>query len=270
MLAMQMTAPPPEQLHAALARCFAAPPMRELPQLLDVLEPALWATPAARHARPIPRVVLSRALWKLAEVHLDAGRPAPPRLAGLLPAVFGCTFEELRCLRGVRARPWQLVARDFGILDYAVDAGRDDDAGRDYAEISLTVDCPVGELQALLDPKQWATRAALFWHRIDRVRAGVFSASFKLPGSGRNAPLPVQVVIAQRRTAVGFDAEVTVSPRDGRAAFDCGAHITLETPRGGAWTTRITQRKELRGGEPFADVLAYWTQAETLCLALPA
>lgn len=261
---MQMTVPTPEQLHAALARCFAAPPVPEVPRLLGVLEPAFWAPPAPRRARPIPRVVLSRALWKLAEVQLDADRPAPARLARLLPAVFGCTLEELRCLRDVRARPWQLVARDFGILDYAVSAGPD------AAEISLTVDCPVAELESMLDPKQWATRAALFWHRIDRRRSGAFAAWITLPGSGRPAPLPVQVAIAQRRTAVGFDAEVTVSARDARATFDCVARITLETPRGGAWTTRITQRKALHGGAAISDLLAYWTQAETLCLALPA
>jgi hypothetical protein len=263
MLALQMTAPPPEQLHAALARCFAAPPVQELPRLLGVLEKELWSHHTVRRGVPVPRAVLSRALWKLAEAQLNADGPAPARLARLLPAVFGCTLEELRCLRGVRARPWQVMARDFGVLDYAVDSGPD------YAEISLTVDCPFAALQSMLDPARWVTRAALFWSKVGPRRSGAFSAGFKLPSAKRSAPLPVRVTIAQHATSLGFDAEVTVAARDARAPFDCVARITAETPRGGAWTTRVTQRKQLRGGRPIAENLAYWTQAETLCLALP-
>jgi hypothetical protein len=262
MLAMQMAAPPPGHLHAALARCFAAPQRRELPHLLGVLEQELRSPHAARKTMPVPRVVLSRALWKLAEVQLDVDGPAPARLARLLPALFGCTLEELRCLRDVRARPWQVLARDFGILDYSIRSDPGD------AEISLVVDRPIAALHTMLDPKRWATRAALFWTNVGPVRSGAFRARFKLPSPG-SQPVPVRVRLEQQATSVGFDAEVTIAGHNTRTAFDCVARISVETPRGGAWTTRITQRKALRGGGPIADMLTYWTQAETLCLALP-
>jgi hypothetical protein len=263
---MQMTAPPPPELRAALARCFVAPlPSEEIAALAAVLAAELHSAAAAPHESAIPRAVISLALWQLAEQHLSSEAKVPAPLAELVPAVFGCTLYELRCLRRARAEPWPLLARDYGILAYDVPLATD------HAEISMVIDCPFALLPDLLDPRRWTTRASLFWSDIDTVKSEPgelqFTARFTLPDS--RADVPVEVAIAHRLTPFGLDAELKIRARDRSEALDYDAHLHAGTPRGGAWTTRITRQTKRLAGTPANEMLAYWTQAETLCLALP-
>ncbi|MDX2169759.1 MAG: hypothetical protein SF182_22000 [Deltaproteobacteria bacterium] len=266
MLAMQMTAPPPEQLHATLARCFAA---RMTPEQLAALVDDLAAElhrPATSDRAPLSRAVVSLALWKLAEHQLASAARPPATLTALLPAVFGCSLDELACLRGMRTHPWQVLARDYGILDYAVRADAE------WCELALVVDCRLNDMPDVFDAQRWATCAALFWGDVRRTRSDAdrveLTATLRLPTSSRGTAVPVQVTVARGATPFQRHAEVTVTSLDRQTSLDCVAHLTAETPRGGAWTTRVTQRKALRSGGPMSGLLPYWTQAETLCLAL--
>jgi hypothetical protein len=270
MLAETMNQPVPQQLHAALARSFAAPHTREqVCALVELLDADLRRPAGERGAEPIPRIVLFLALWRIVERQVPSALSPPHRLQRLVGDAFGCTLAEIDQWRALRVDAWRLIARQFGILDYVWTPPSET---ADCAALSVLVQTPVHELTWILDPIQWTARCALFWSDVTAVEtehAGTqFDALFKPPTSSLEATLPVRVTIEPTATTLGFDATLEVASRDAATPLHCNGFLRAEKEQGRPWTTRITQRKSLLHAPHPSEMLAYWTQAETLCLAL--
>ena len=277
-----------DALHTALWSSYAAvpappaprkgarrpkPPPRGSPLTVDRVSTVLHA-----EARRVPRPLLA-----LATANLVGSRLRDPgdALDTLAVQLLGSSVAELRAAHGAYAQPLLMLAELYGLVDYRWTPLPITAPGRVGGRLELCVQRPFQEMKGVVDPASWFRACGVFWNdttsgngrrlAAKRQQNVELEGQLKLPGHTSGNGIPVTIA-----ATVTFDGLrgvnrfwITGGPID-----HCRGELTVEKEPGRPGATRVTHEKHVRfAAGPLAnfgvETLAYWIQAETLCLLLP-
>lgn len=235
--------------------------------------------------RSVPRPLLSLAVWNVLAQCLQPAfrtqRRAVARLDSLLQYVIGLDLEAASVIYDENSDPLLVLARQYNLIDYRWEWLPQRDLSTAKARLELCVQQDFTTLEKLAEPHAWSTTSP-FWstfraapsQRRTAARSSAAPTNFHgrltLPGAERS--LPVKMKIDRSNTGLSAINDFEILESDD-VAF-CRGFFKVEKELGRPGATRITHEKQVRfSGGQLDDfrigAIAYWLQADTVCLVLP-
>lgn len=232
----------------------------------------------------IPRPLLGLALWNL--LPDDPGDAAPSDLDPLLRRVVDLSLEQTIRIYSENRSPLLVLGRQYGIEDYTWRWQPQHHLSTANAKLEIAVQKTFEEMKDAVFPCRWSSRCPFFWGGLAgpdpaQVKGeghwswkGRVEGPLTLPGGvDEKAPIPAAVEIELSLNPLSAIVEFAVVKND--VVDVCQGYIRVEKELGRPGTTRITHEKQLRFKPGTFDdyrvrTLAYWLQAETVCLVWPS
>jgi hypothetical protein len=247
-----------------------------VPSLLTVLLQAIEeeGNQDDRQRVSVPRPLLGLAAWNLLSPE-NVGNQSFDRL---VRHVTGLSAREVLAIYDQTRSPLLFLARQYNILDYGWAISSRESAVR--ARLEICVQTPFPHLNGVVFPDQWS-RCSLFWAPFefpqppgwskDDSGKQVLTGTLRLPGGVRQGSASVELKVNYQRSGLDSSNEYEIK---GAPIGACKGIFKAEKELGKPGATRITHEKEIDFGQPPSDLhkamLAYWLQAESVCLILPA
>jgi hypothetical protein len=229
----------------------------------------IWQTLA--HAPPsVPHNILRLAVWNLLSSHKEEQSPKNAAFVKRL-------FREPAKLVQQRSQLTRALLPPFpatisGEPRWSVSDTPDGLSAR----IELAVMRPIEDLKVALDPRLWLSESPLFWRKKAASREAIdanagLSVLLALPGAGtQSATLDFQSTEGPFEARVDYRiSNLTGTTREGAVA-SCNGFLQLMKLEGQPGYTRVVLQRTARfNPTPRLDALAYWVQADAVCLVVP-
>jgi len=231
-----------------------------------------------RKAARVPESLQGIALWNFLRSYTTNAAPIDD-LNELLGRILRIDLPEARRIR--RERPDDVLPPYPKPLILDTVWQLQDDWGVTTAKLEICLQRRFRELRDVANPRSWS-RCALFWPRIEgRLPAtlpasgawsGKVEARLNLPGETDEQPLAVTLQAGISAGPLEVETWFEFEPNDRIEV--CRGYVSVRKEPGRPDATRIIQERLVRFAPGTLQrlrraTLAYWLQAETVCLALP-